>query len=153
MNIKQHLKIGMKFRVIMIILSIILGIILAFIHYSETRAILNFCGNDVLCESKWLFGVIKPLYVSLIYIVFSLLSMSFISYSFLKLWLKIMVPYFVIALALVISTPALCGEMICFDRTLVAGGFSKIFLILTILIIISKSLYLYIISRKNKKIS
>jgi len=61
-----------------------------------------------------------------------------------------MVPYFIITFLLTIHTPALCSGMLCDDRTLIASGFAKLFLILTILIIVGKSIQLFVISRKNK---
>jgi hypothetical protein len=40
--------------------------------------------------------------------------------------------------------------MICFDRTVVASGLSKIFLILTVLILVIKGIYLFVVkSKKN----
>jgi hypothetical protein len=61
-----------------------------------------------------------------------------------------MIPYSIIAFIIVSLTAPLCGGMVCFDRTLVASGLSKIFLILTILILLTKSIYLFFKNRKNK---
>jgi hypothetical protein len=153
MNIKEQFKVGLKSRIAMIILLVVLVVVLILIHYLKTQTILFFCEKNILCESEFFYGVLIPIYYSLFYLILSFLVLIFLPYSFLKLWLKVMIPYSIIALILIIETPALCGEIICFDRTDVAGGFSKLFLILTVLIIISKFIHLYFLSRRNKKLS
>jgi len=49
-----------------------------------------------------------------------------------------------------IMTPDICSGMICFDRTNVALGLSKLYLILTVLIVIIKTIFDFIVS-KNKR--
>lgn len=85
------------------------------------------------------------------YLISSIIIISIFNYSYTIIFLYIMLPVFLISLAITLNTSLTCDSWaICFDRTLVASGFSKLFLILTILIILSKSLYLWIVSRRNK---
>jgi hypothetical protein len=141
----------MKHRIIIIIAVAILGIIFWKMDMFKDPRVFGVCKEiDDLCESNWFYGVIVPLYKSLPYLISSLALLVFFPYSFLKIWMKIMIPYSIIAFIIVSLTAPLCGGMVCFDRTLVASGLSKIFLILTILILLTKSIYLFFKNRKNK---
>ncbi len=140
----------MKHRIILFIICLILGALLLYSDFFKNPINLGFCGQGGLCESNWFYGVFLPTYNSLIYLIIAISVLIFLPYSFLKTWMKIMIPYFVVALMLVINTDSLCGGMICFDRNIVASGFAKIFLILTILIILSKSIYLFVVSKKKR---
>ena len=140
----------MKHKITLISVVLLLSLIFLFVSKSLNGDSLWVCQGDFLCQSFWFRGVLWPLHESLLYIIFATTFLVFLPLFFLKIWLKIIVPYFFIALIITISTPELCGGMICFDRTLVATGFGKIFLALTVFIIIGKSIHLFILSRKNK---
>ncbi len=112
---------------------------------------LKLCSNDLLCETFWVRGVYWPFHESIYFLIVSMALILVFPFSFLKTWLKIMIPFSVLAFIAIIATPGLCGGMLCFDRTLVASGMSKIFLFLTILILLIKGIYLWIIARKSKK--
>jgi hypothetical protein len=141
----------MKHKIILVSVTILLGVIAWYFRSLLQSGSIGLCNGNFSCESILFRGVAWPFINSSSYLIVSTLILAFIPYSFLKIWLKIMIPYFIIALILVIETPALCGGMICFDRTLIASGLAKLFLILTILIILSKSLYLWFIFRRNKR--
>jgi len=142
----------MKHRIIVILILVLLILVMFFSTLLKFPEKNGLCQSDFACEEFWVRGVFWPINYSLIYLISSLALLIFFPYPFLKAWLKIMIPYFVIAFIAVITTPALCGGMICFDRTLVATGLSKLFLILTILILISKGVYVLIISKRKNKI-
>lgn len=142
-----------KYRVfIIIILSFLF--ILFFLEKKLRFPVENgWCDKgDMPCESFWLDGIAMPIKYSLVYIISGVFLILFTTYSLFKLWLKIIIPFSILALIIIADTPALCVGMVCFDRTVIASGFAKLFLILTVLIIISKSIHLWIISRKNKKL-
>ncbi len=141
----------MKHRIILAVICIILGLLYFYSDFFKNPVNLGMCANGGWCESDWFYGFFLPVYNFLLYIIISFIVLILFSYSYLKLWMKIMIPYFVIALLLVINTKPLCGGMICFNRTIIAGGFAKLFLIFTILIIIGKSIQLFIISKNKKK--
>ena len=130
-----------KYRIV--ILSISLAFFVLFLLSKVLRFPENIglCHNDGLCESFWLDGVAIPLYWSLPYLIISTLLLLFFSKKTFKLWAKIMVPVFIISLIITITTPDICSGMICFDRTLVASGFAKLFLILTVLIVLIKTIF------------
>jgi len=151
MKIKQFLKDGLRSKIILLIISIVMVILCCAIYFLKTKTLLAPCNDSLLCESTLFYGIVLPLYNSLIYLIISIAIMIFFSFHFLKIWMKIIIPYFIVALLLVISTPALCEGMICWDRTLVASGLAKLFLILTVLIVISKSIYIWSVSRKERK--
>jgi hypothetical protein len=143
----------MKHRIIIFVLGMVLGLAFWFADFFKDPNIMGVCiGVGGFCKSDWLDGVWFPIYKSLPYLISSLALLIFFPYSFLKTWMKIMLPYAFIAFFLVVMTSPLCSGMICFDRTLVASGLSKVFLILTILILISKSIYLFVLSKKSKRI-
>jgi len=142
----------MKYRIILIFVILLLGIIFGFLKYLLHPETIGLCQNNGLCNSFWSLGVAWPLHESLLYLIISIIPLIFLPFSFLKIWLKIMVPYFLIVLIFIIRTPDLCSGFLCWDRTLVASGFAKLFLILTVLIIIIQSIYFFIISKRNKKI-
>ncbi len=140
----------MKHRIILIGTALVFGIVYWYADFFKDPRTLGICpAVDDLCESNWFYGVWVPAYRSLSYIFFSIILLIFFPYTFLKTWMKIMLPYAFIAFFLIVMTPPLCGGMICFDRTLIASGLSKVFLILTILILISKSIYLFIVSKRK----
>jgi hypothetical protein len=142
----------MKHRIILFIVVLILGALFWYADFFKDPKILNICSNvDDLCESDWFYGIWVPIYRSLSYIISSIALLIFFPYSFLKTWMKIMLPYVFIAFFLVVMTSPLCSGMICFDRTLVASGLSKVFLILTILILLIKSIYLIIVPKRKSK--
>ena len=127
---------------------IILGIIIILLVFL-------FWSTDLFKNNEfWFDGIAIPLYWSLPYLIGSMIGMILLPYSFLRFWLKIMIPYFLIALVLTINTPSSCGSFfVCWDRTIIASAFSKLFLILTLIIVAFKSIQLYISSRRNKKLS
>ncbi|MEI7513024.1 MAG: hypothetical protein WCJ74_00180 [bacterium] len=142
----------MKHRIILLVFVVISGLVLWFADFFKDPNVIRVCvGVDDQCVSDWFYGVWLPVYKSLPYLISSIAILIFFPYNFLKIWMKIMIPYFVLALLLVATTSALCGGMICFDRTLIATGLSKIFLILTILILLIKSIYLFVISKRKQK--
>ena len=141
----------MKYRIILVFTTILLWVIAWYLRSLLQSGSVGVCNGSFSCESILFRGVAWPFVDSSSYLIISTLILAFLPYSFLKTWLKIMIPYFIIALILVIETPILCGGMICFDRTLVASGLAKLFLILTILIIFSKSMYLWFIFYRNKR--
>lgn len=119
--------------------------------FFKNPRVLGLCvGVDGFCKSEWLDGFWFPVYKSLPYLIASLSLLIFFPYSFLKTWMKIMIPYSIIAFIIISLTAPLCGGMICFDRTLIATGLSRLFLILTILILLTKSIHLLIISKRRK---
>jgi hypothetical protein len=141
----------MKHRIILFTTAIIFSVLYWQFDFFKNPNILGVCvGVEGFCKSDWLDGIWFPIYKSLIYIIFSIALLIFFPYTFLKTWMKIMLPFAFIAFFFIVMTPPLCGGMICFDRTLIASGLSKIFLTLTILILLSKSIYLFIISKKFK---
>lgn len=142
----------MKRRIILIIVIVILSFLLWLSKYLLSQSTISFCHNDFLCVSLWFRGILWPLHDSFIYLIIAIIPFIFLPFSFLKIWLKIMIPYFVIVLILTIFTPDVCSGFLCWDRTLVASGFAKLFLILTILIIIGKFIQLFMASRRSKKI-
>lgn len=142
----------MKRRIILISIILLLGFVFWSLKYLVQPEILGLCINNGLCDSFWSLGVSWPLHESLLYLIASMIPFIFLPFSFLKIWLKIIIPYFIIALFFIISTPEVCSGIICFDRTLVASGFAKLFLILTILIIIVKSIHLFVISKKENNV-
>ncbi len=142
----------MKHRIVIGLAVVIFGIIFWKIDYFKDPEVLGICsGVKGFCKMDWLEGVWFPILNLLPYLISSLALLIFFPYSFLKTWLKIMVPYFIIAFIVVVASPALCGGVGCIDRTLMATGLSKIFLGLTILILLSKSVYLLIISKRKSK--
>ena len=152
-KIKQ--KFGGENRYRLVIISISLLLFLLFFLSKNLRFPEHFilCKNDGLCESFWFYGVWLPFHDSIFNLFVSVFILIFLSLNTLKLWLKIMIPFSLFALYVIITTPDICSGMICFDRTLVASGFGKVFLRLTILIVIIKTIYDYIIlKKKNGKI-
>ncbi len=140
----------MKHRIILFAVLILLLVLIPISKWLRFPAEIGFCNNDFLCEEFWLDGIAIPLYNSLIYIISSITLLIFFPFNFLKTWMKIMIPYSIIAFIIVSLTEPLCGGMICFDRTVVASGLSKIFLILTVLILVIKGIYLFVVkSKKN----
>lgn len=129
---------SMKNKMILISTVIILSIVLWFSNNTNDKLI-NFCGSDFLCQSFWFRGVILPFNVSLIYLILSIVLIIILPLSFLKTWLKIIIPFSIIGIIITILTPELCGGMICFDRTLVASGFGKLFLIITLVTVLVKT--------------
>ena len=142
----------MKRKIIFFVLIIIFSILLWFSKYLLSQDAIGICQGGFLCESFWFRGVLWPLHESLLYLIVSMIPFILLPFSFLKIWLKIIIPYFIIAIFFIISTPEVCSGIICFDRTLVASGFAKLFLILTILIIIGKSIHLFVISKKKNNV-
>jgi hypothetical protein len=142
----------MKHRIILFLVLAILVILIPVSKWLRFPTEIGLCNKDFLCEEFWIRGVFWPMNDSVYYIISSIALLIFFPYSFLKTWMKIMLPYAFIAFFLVVMTSPLCSGMICFDRTLVASGLSKVFLILTILILISKSIYLFVLSKKSKRI-
>ena len=140
----------MKHRIYLVFVVILLVILIPFSKWLRFPAENGLCNNNFLCESYWLDGVALPLSNSLIYLIFSVAILIPFSFSVLKTWLKIMIPYFIVSLYFVAVTPDVCGGMLCWDRTLVASGLSKVFLILTILIVLTKSIYLFVVSKRAK---
>ena len=137
-----------------IIIFIVLVFLIALIPISKWLGIpekISWCYSNFICESFWIRGVYWPLKESLIYLISALTVLIFFPISFLRIWLKIMVPYLVVAFLIIITTPELCGGMICFDRTLMATGLSKLFLISTVVILLFRSIYLLIISKRKPK--
>jgi len=141
----------MKHRIILILIAVLLGVIALYFESLLRSETIGVCQGNTLCESSWFRGVIWPFLDSFWYVIISILFFVLFPFSFLKIWMKIMIPYFVVAFLLVASTPPLCSGFLCWDRNLIASGLAKLFLILTILIILSKSIYLWVISRRNKK--
>lgn len=142
----------MKRRIILISSILILSLIFVLGNFLKNQYFISFCGEQGLCQSFWFYGIWLPFYNTIFYIIGAIVLFLFLPFSFLKIWLKIIIPYFIIALFFIISTPEVCSGIICFDRTLVASGFAKLFLILTILIIIGKSINLFVISKKKNNV-
>ncbi len=141
----------MKHRIIIIFATAVLSLMFWKIDILKDPKVFGICLDEKgFCRADWLDGVWFPLLNALPYLISSLALLIFFPYSFLKIWMKIMIPYSIIAFIIVSLTAPLCGGMVCFDRTLVASGLSKIFLILTILILLTKSIYLFFKNRKNK---
>lgn len=141
----------MRHRIILFLVLVALVILIPISKWLRFPEQIGLCHGDFLCESFWTRGVFWPINESVYFIISSIALLIFFPFAYLKTWMKIMLPYAFIALFLIVMTPALCSGMICFDRTLIASGLSKIFLILTILILIIKSIYLFIISKRKSK--
>jgi len=137
-----------KYRIIILSISFVFFILFLLSKVLRFPENIGLCHNNGLCESFWLDGVAIPLFWSLPYLIISTLLLIFFSKNTFKLWVKIMIPAFIIFLIITITTPDICSGMICFDRTLVASGFAKLFLIFTVLIVLIKSIYNFIVSRK-----
>ncbi len=119
----------MKHRIILILIAICL------------LAVFKFFG---LLDSYWSY--------SLPYLIISLFLMTLLPVKFIKIWLIIMIPILLISLVISLNTSKTCsGWAICFDRIIVVKGLSKLFLILTVLIVISKFIYIWSVSRKERK--
>lgn len=141
----------MKHKIILFLVLILLLALIPLSKWLRFPAEIGFCNNDFLCEEFWRRGIYWPIHDSLLYIISSLVLLIFFPFHFLKTWMKIAIPYAIVALLIVVATSPLCSAMICFDRTLVASGLSKIFLILTILILLIKLVYNFVISKRKKK--
>ncbi len=139
-----------KYRVVILSISIFFFISFLLSKVLRFPENLGLCHGSGLCESFWLDGVSIPLYWSLPYLIISTFLLFFFSKNTFKLWAKIMIPVFIISLIITITTPDICSGMICFDRTLVASGFSKLFLIMTVLILIVMSIYDHVIFKRKK---
>jgi len=86
------------------------------------------------------------------YLIGSVFLMALLPFNFLKIWLMIMIPVLLIGLVIISNISLTCaGWIVCFNKITVVNGFAKLFLIFTILIILSKSLYLWFIFRRNKR--
>lgn len=145
----------MKHRIILISVAVFLGIIMGLTVLLKNPGSNGLCINNFSCEDFWNFGVRLPIYYGMQYLIGILLIMSIFSINFIKIWLKIFIPSLVLSFLIILSAPTDCDAplMLCFDKLNLSKGLGTLLLILTILIIISKSLYLYIVSRKDKKIS
>lgn len=141
----------MRHKIILFLVLLILVTLIPISKWLRFPVEAGLCVNDFMCESFWVRGVSWPLNDSLLYLISSIALLIFFPFSFLKIWMKIMIPYFIIAFITVATTPAVCGGFLCFDRTLIASGLSKLFLILTILILLVKGIYLLIVSKRKKK--
>ncbi|MEI6480634.1 MAG: hypothetical protein WCO12_03920 [bacterium] len=141
----------MRHRIILAVIIFFFGALFYFWNFFKDLTFFGVCSQKGFCESDWLDNVWFPVYNIFPYLIASVSILIFFPFIFFKTWLKIILPYSVISLILISITPGLCGGMVCFDRTDVAQGLSKIFLILTILIIIGKSIHLLVISKRNKK--
>jgi len=145
----------MKHRIILVLVAILLGIIILSTVYLKNPGSNGLCVNDFGCEDFWNFGVRLPIFYGLQYIIGILLIMAVIPSTFIKIWLKFGVPFLFLGLLLILSTPTDCSAplMLCFNKLNVTQGLGKLLLIITGLIIITKSLYLWFVSKKNKKIA
>ena len=141
----------MKHRIIIFLILLSSFFIMFYSKWLKFPEQIGLCLNDFMCEEFWIRGVFWPINESIIYLISSLTILIFFPYTFLKTWLKIMIPYAIVAFIIVSLTAPLCSGMICFDRTLVASGLSKIFLILTIIILLIKSIYLLVTSKRKSK--
>ena len=149
-KIRQILWRENKYRMIATLISVILFLLLILSKVLRFPENIGLCNNDGLCESFIFYGLWLPFFNSIFYFFISSFLLIFFPKNTLKLWAKIMIPTFVIFFVITIMTPDLCGGMICFDRTNVASALSKLFLILTALIVIIKSIYNLIVLRKKK---
>ncbi len=143
-----------KYRMIIFLFMLVFAILFYFTSFLRYPNFINnlwLCNNNGLCEFFWSRDIAWPLYSFLPYLFISTFLLLFFSKNTFKLWAKIMVPVFIVSLIITITTPDICSGMICFDRTLVASGFAKLFLIFTVLIIFIKLTYDLIISKRNKK--
>ncbi len=112
MNIKFYIK---NYRFILGVLVIFLFVMIFVSKLLRFPQEIGLCYKDLLCESFWLDGVALPLYSSLPYLIISILILVLFSYSFLIIWMKIMIPFSLIALVLVVQTRYLFGGIIFFD--------------------------------------
>ena len=141
-----------KYRIIILSISFVFFILFLLSKALRFPENIGLCHNNGLCESNIFYGIWLPFYNSIFYIFISTFLLIFFSKNTFKLWAKIIIPVFIISLIITITTPDICSGMICFDRTLVASGFAKLFLILTVIIIFIKLAYDLIISKRNKKL-
>ncbi len=139
----------MKHRIIIVIVGLLLFASISILKIIGFPEQVTWCRSSFLCEEFWRRGVFWPISESVYYLILALVLLIPFPYHFLKTWMKIMIPYTIVALIIISLTPPLCGGMICFDRTLVASGLSKLFLISTIIILLAKGLYLLISSKKK----
>jgi len=139
-----------KHKLIIILISLIFFVLYLLSKVLRFPENIGLCNNNGLCESNFFYGVWLPFYNSVFYIFISSFLLIFFPKKLFKLWTKIMVPVFVFFLLITIMTPDICSGMICFDRTNVALGLSKLYLILTVLIVIIKTIFDFIVS-KNKR--
>jgi len=130
-----------KYRIVILSISLVLFVLFLLSKVLRFPENIGLCHNGGLCESNIFYGIWLPLHNSILYLLASTFLLLFSPKNTFKLWAKIMIPVFIVSLLIIITTPDICSGMICFDRTLVASGFAKLFLILTILIIVIKSVY------------
>ncbi len=145
----------MKHRIILISLAFLFGVVIYLTVFLKNPGSNGLCINSFSCEDFWNFGVRLPIYYGLQYFVGSLLLISIFSFSYVKIWMKFTIPFLLVGLLVIISTPTDCDAplMLCFNKLNITHSLGKLLIILTVIIILSKYIYNLYISRKNKIIS
>lgn len=103
---------------------------------------LIFMFNQKLSAGDLLFAVGKPLVFEIAPIIVVLFFLLFFSKEVFNLWrwfALVLIPIFAIW---IFSTPTLCTSLICFDRTATAWYSSVIFLFISLIVIITKTILL-----------
>ena len=131
----------------------ILGIVVGFfIVYPEYFGI---CGVDQNCiDSKFLiFNVAHPLVIGLIPLVPILVIMLFLSREVFETWKKFAIVLIPISVILITITPVYCDAPLnlCLDKKLITWLTSIGFSILSLIIIIYKSVRILLAGRKIKQ--
>lgn len=145
----------MKHRIILVSIAVFLGVVAWLTIFLKNPGSNGLCINDFVCEDFWNFGVRLPIYYGMQYLVGILFIMAILPINFIKIWLRIFIPALILSLLMVLSSPTDCSAplMLCFNKLNLTQGLGKVLLILTLLIILTKSLYLWFISYRHKKLS
>ena len=119
----------------------------------DFQNVLSWCGGNNECKNFWIFGFKQPLYWSIYYLFLSICFACIFSRKILFFWLKFAVPFVIVSLVLVSLAPLDCNAslMLCFQKVNTSQSLGKIFLTLTIIIVIAKSIHLLVVSKRNKK--
>ena len=143
----------MKHRLKILYVIIFLGIFMLILHFGDLSSISKFCGVDSNCKDLIIFGFKQPLYIGVQYILLSLVCLLIFSEKLFKTWFVFFKFFMFVSLLFVIFSPVDCNAplMLCFDKVNVTKIFGALLLILTILILIIKSIYLHYSNRNIQK--
>ena len=109
--------------------------------YPENFGIFGICSaNDYSCVESFAYKLGEPLFFISLGLLISVVALFFANEAILKLWQKITIIYFLVALLITTLLPITCHGWFCFEKEntaqLLGGG---LFLI-TLILIISKKL-------------
>lgn len=123
---------------LVVIITLLFGIGLSLMYPNN----IGLCSIGERCVYDSVFYLWKPLLFSLIPVLLVLILFLFLSDKFFNIWWKFALVYFILAFLWISTTPIMCRSLICFDREYVAIVSGVGFLIVSFIIIITKTVLL-----------